>query len=226
MIHEAAVELAGVSKSYGSVLALDHVDLAVSRGDVVAVLGPNGAGKTTAISLMLGLRRPTAGTGQRLFFALSVCGDPDLLFLDEPTVAMDVEGRRLFLETVRSWAGRGRTIVLTTHHLEEADQLADRVVVIDRGTVIADASPAAIRARVPCRRVRLRLRSPLAADAFASLPVSGLSLGPGRADFLTADPAAVLASLHAGQADIADLEVVGADLEEAFLQLTGGNGRA
>jgi ABC-2 type transport system ATP-binding protein len=168
----------------------------------------------------------SGGQRQRLFLALAVCGDPELLFLDEPTVAMDVEGRRLFLDAIRDWAARGRTVVLTTHHLEEADQLASRVVVIDRGTVIADDTPAAIRARVQGKRVSMRLRSPLAADAFAGLPVSGLRQGPDRADFLTADPAAVLWGLHARQADIADLEVVGADLEEAFVQLTGGNRHA
>jgi ABC-2 type transport system ATP-binding protein len=299
MTNEAVVELLGVRKSYGSVEALRDVDLAVRRGEIVAVLGPNGAGKTTAISLMLGLRRPTAGTvrvfgqeprsaaarcrsgamlqesglpdlltvaelvrlfrsyyprplpaataiglagleplagrrfgdlsggqRQRLFFALAMCGDPELLFLDEPTVAMDVEGRRLFHEAIRDWAARGRTVLLTTHYLEEADQLAGRLVVIDRGTVIADDTPAAIRSRVAGRRVSLRLRSPLAAGAFAGLPVSGLRQGPDRADFLTGDPAAVLWALHARQADIADLEVVGADLQEAFLQLTGGNGHA
>jgi ABC-2 type transport system ATP-binding protein len=299
MSNEPAVELAGVRKTYGDVVALDRVDLAVRRGEIVAVLGPNGAGKTTAISLMLGLRRPTAGTvrvfgldprdpaarsrcgamlqesglpdlltvaelerlfrayyprplpdgaavvlagldavarrrfgdlsggqRQRLFLALALCGDPDVLFLDEPTVAMDVEGRRLFLEAVRGWASRGRTVVLTTHHLEEADQLADRVVVIDRGVVVVDATPAALRARVPGKRVTLRLRSPLPADAFAGLPVSGLRQEDGRADFLTADPACVLWGLYARQADVADLEVVGADLEEAFVQLTGGSTHA
>ena len=166
----------------------------------------------------------SGGQRQRLFFALAVCGDPEMLFLDEPSVAMDVEGRRLFIRAIGEWAGRGRTVLLTTHHLEEADLMADRVVVIDRGVVIADDSPDGIRARVPGRRVTLRLRAPLPAGAFASLPVSSLRHEDHRASFLTPDAPGVLFALRARQAEIVDLEVVGADLEEAFLQLTGGNG--
>src|SRR5262249_52974937 len=116
----------------------------------------------------------SGGQRQRVAFALAICGDPDLLFLDEPTVGLDVEGRRLFLAWMADWASSGRTIVLTTHHLEEADQLARRIVVLDRGAVLADESPDALRARVPGKRVRLRLDGPLAPDALADLPVSGV----------------------------------------------------
>src|SRR3989442_14837116 len=87
------------------------------------------------------------GQRQRLYFALAVCGDPDALFLDDPTVGMDVEGRRAVLESIRALSAAGKTIVLTTHYLEEADQLASRIVVIDRGVVIADATPREIKAR-------------------------------------------------------------------------------
>src|SRR5882762_1384850 len=96
----------------------------------------------------------SGGQRQRLYFALAVCGDPEVLFLDEPTVGMDVEGRRSFIEWIAGFACSGRTVVLTTHYLEEADQLAQRVIVIDRGLVIADAPPAEIKSRVAGRRVR------------------------------------------------------------------------
>src|SRR5207253_11133648 len=84
----------------------------------------------------------SGGQRQRLYFALAVCGDPQVLFLDEPTVGMDVEGRRRFLEEIGALATKGRTVVLTTHYLEEADQLARRVIVIDHGRVIADSTHA------------------------------------------------------------------------------------
>jgi len=163
----------------------------------------------------------SGGQRQRVAFALAICGDPDLLFLDEPTVGLDVEGRRLFLAWMADWARSGRTIVLTTHHLEEADQLARRIVVLDRGAVLADESPDALRARVPGKRVRLRLEGPLAPDALADLPVSGVRCEADDLHLLTADPAAVLRALFARRVAIGDVEVAGADLEEAFVQITG-----
>ncbi|MGH7883640.1 MAG: ABC transporter ATP-binding protein, partial [Candidatus Dormibacteraceae bacterium] len=79
----------------------------------------------------------SGGQRQRLYYALAVCGDPDALFLDEPTVGMDVESRRAFLDGIREFGRQGRTLILTTHYLEEADQLADRIIVIDHGQVVA-----------------------------------------------------------------------------------------
>jgi len=163
----------------------------------------------------------SGGQRQRVSFALAICGDPDLLFLDEPTVGLDVEGRRLFHDFMGEWARSGRTIVLTTHYLEEAGQLARRIVVLDRGVVLADESPDALRARVPGKRVRIRLVAPLADDALASLPVSGVQHEADGLRLLTADPAGVLRALYARGAAIGDVEVAGADLEEAFVQITG-----
>ena len=82
----------------------------------------------------------SGGQRQRLYFALAICGDPDLIFLDEPTVGLDVESRRSFIQSIKGFIASGKTIVLTTHNLEEADELARRVVVIDHGKIIADAS--------------------------------------------------------------------------------------
>lgn len=87
----------------------------------------------------------SGGQKQRLLFALAICGDPDLLFLDEPTVGLDVQARRGLWKQIRELRTRGKSILLTTHYLEEADALADRVVVIDRGRVIADGTPAQIK---------------------------------------------------------------------------------
>jgi ABC-2 type transport system ATP-binding protein len=294
MNRQPVVELGEVRKRYGNLEALKGVDVAIGRGEVVAVLGPNGAGKTTSINVMLGLAPPTSGTvrvfgqdpasvqvrsrsgamlqdsglpelltvtelirlfrsyyptplltdrviqvaglkecarkrfgelsggqRQRVYFALAICGDPELLFLDEPTVALDVEGRHLFLDFVGEWARSGRTIVLTTHYMEEAAQLARRIIVLDRGVVLADESPDALRARVPGKRIQLRLGAPLAADALASLPVSGVQREGDRVHLLTTDPSGVLRALYARQVAITDVEVAGADLEEAFVQITG-----
>src|SRR5262245_23772875 len=104
----------------------------------------------------------SGGQKQRALFALAICGNPELLFLDEPTVGMDVESRRRFWETVRALADSGRAILLTTHYLEEADALASRIVVINRGRVIADARPDEIKASAADRQVRCRTQLTLA----------------------------------------------------------------
>jgi ABC-2 type transport system ATP-binding protein len=291
----AAVELSGAGKRYGPVEALTGVDLAIAPGEVVAILGPNGAGKTTAISLMLGLRKPTAGRarlfgmdptdrrarsrcgvmlqesgvpevlrvrelvdlfrsyypaplpidqaiglagleekagaqvrelsgGQRLYVALAVAGDPDCLFLDEPTVGLDVEARRALLETIARFARAGKTIVLTTHYLEEADQLAERIVVVHRGRVVADAAPDAIKARVAAKRVTFRCAAGLASGALAGLPVRHAEVADGRVRLLSSEPEAVLRALFGQGLEISDLEVEGASLEEAVVSLTGRGG--
>ena len=290
---QTVVELIDAHKRYGSVEGVKGVDLAIRRGEIVAMLGPNGAGKTTCISLMLGLRKPTAGQArlfglsptdrrarglcgvmlqesgvpgtlkvrelvdlfrsyyphpmpadraiamagleeqanrqaqklsggqqQRLYFALAVSGDPQVIFLDEPTVGMDVEARRAFLESIRTFAGEGKTIVLTTHYLEEADQLAQRVVVIDRGVVVADASPAEIKSRVLGRRVSFAADRTFTEIDFQGLPYQNLEIDGNRVRLLSSAPEALLRELFRREYDIHDLQVVGADLEEAFLDLT------
>ena len=110
------------------------------------------------------------GERQRLYFALAICGDPDALFLDEPSVGMDVTARRGMVETIRAFAAAGKTIVLTTHYLEEADQLAKRIVVIDHGVVIADGTPPQIKARVASKRVSFSAAPPLTDDLLRDLP--------------------------------------------------------
>ncbi|MDQ6792036.1 MAG: ABC transporter ATP-binding protein [Candidatus Dormibacteraeota bacterium] len=162
----------------------------------------------------------SGGQLQRLYFALAVCGNPQVIFLDEPTVGLDVEARRAFLESIRSFASEGKTIILTTHYLEEADQLAERVVVIDRGVVVADASPAEIKSRVLGRRVSFTADRSLSDADFQGLPHQNLEVEGNRVRLLSNAPEALLRDLFRRGYDIRDLQVVGADLEEAFLDLT------
>jgi ABC-2 type transport system ATP-binding protein len=162
----------------------------------------------------------SGGQRQRLYFALAVCGDPDLIFFDEPTVGMDVESRRGFLDAIREFAKAGKTIVLTTHYLEEADELAERVVVIDRGVVVADASPAEIKSRVVGKRVSFTTPRPLSEADLSGLPCSGLEITGSRVRMFSKAPEAVLRDLFDRGVEIGDLTVAGADLEEAFLAIT------
>lgn len=207
------IELSGVTKQYGSVRALDGLDLRVERGEIVALLGPNGAGKTTTFELLLDLTRPTegrvevldgppsrargrigamlqsaglpdqvtvrelvrligrsypsavptdevlqrvnltaratrtvttlsGGERQRLLLALALIGEPELLLLDEPTAAMDVVSRRSFWAQARAAVGHGATILFATHDMTEAQTVADRILVVARGRLLADGTPA------------------------------------------------------------------------------------
>lgn len=167
----------------------------------------------------------SGGQRQRLYFALAVCGNPDVLFLDEPTVGMDVEGRRSFIERIAEFAQMGRTVVLTTHYLEEADQLARRVIVIDRGVVIADAPPAEIKSRVAGKRVRF-IAPALDERDLEGLPVSAVTIKDHSVQLLTNQPEAVLRELFRREVEISELEVSGADLEDAFIALTTHSAKA
>ena len=162
----------------------------------------------------------SGGQRQRLYFALAVCGDPEVIFFDEPTVGMDVESRRAFLDTIREFAQEGKTIVLTTHYLEEADELAERVIVIDRGVVIADATPAEIKSSVVGKRVSFTTTRPLGEVDLSGLPYSRLEIDNDRVRLFTNAPETLLREVFRRGVEIHDLEVVGADLEEAFLALT------
>lgn len=291
--HPAPAMLAGVSKSYGEIVALSDVSLTIEPGELVALLGPNGAGKTTAVKLLLGLLSPSSGlarvfganpreasnrvrTGamlqiarvpetlrvrehidlfssyypepmayrdvidaaglrgveerkfaelsggqrQRLLFALAICGDPDLLILDEPTVGLDIEARRGMWAQIRALLGRGKSVLLTTHYLEEADALADRVIVIDRGTIIAEGTPEQIKERAAGKRIRCRTM--LTVDDVRAIPL--VTTADADEDTLViGTPASdiVIRELLARDPALSNLEITSAGLEEAFLALTG-----
>ena len=165
----------------------------------------------------------SGGQKQRLHFALAMIGDPDLLFLDEPTTGLDVASRRAFWSQVRGFLGgpstTQRTVVLTTHYLEEADALADRVVVIDKGRVLVEGTPAEIKRRAAGRRVRLVTALPL--ERVRAIPgVSQAERAGAATTLLTSDAEAVVKELMRLDPSLTDLEVTGAGLEEAFLALT------
>jgi ABC-2 type transport system ATP-binding protein len=165
----------------------------------------------------------SGGQHQRLYFALAICGDPDVLFLDEPTVGMDVEGRRVFLDAIRDFAAAGKTVLLTTHYLEEADELAERVIVIDKGRLIADGTPSAIKSRVAGKKVSFTSSRPLDPADLAGLPVNASDVSDHHVVLMTGQPEELLRELFRRGVEVSNLEVRGADLEEAFLSLTGGS---
>ena len=176
------------------------------------------AGLTEQAAVRIGTL--SGGQRQRLYFALAICGDPDILFLDEPTVGMDVEARRAFVASIQTLAAAGKTIVFTSHYLREAEELARRIIVIDRGTVIADASPQELKSRVPGKKITLVAGRPFTDRDLEGLPASVITMTAERASLLSNEPAAVLRELFRRGVDVVDLEVTGADLEEAFLALT------
>ena len=292
----AALELRGLTRSYGQVRALDGLDLEIRPGEIVALLGPNGAGKTTAMEMMVGLATPDAGavrvlgtdpvtatrTGligtmlqagallpdqrvrtmlrllhslqahpmpmddvvaqadiadlmarrigalsggqaQRVRFAIALLGDPQVLLLDEPTVGMDIGARRAFWHRMREVAASGRTIVFATHHLEEAEREAGRVIVMDRGRIVADGTGPEIAAVVAGRVLTLRGAPPAQVAALPGVERAEVDeTDAGRVRAVCTDSDAALAALFTGPlaADVHDVLVTAPGLEEAFLRIT------
>jgi len=167
----------------------------------------------------------SGGQRQRVLFALALCGDPDILFLDEPTVGLDVESRRLLWEEIRRLIDGGKTVLLTTHYLEEADALADRVVVIHQGEIIAEGTPAEIKASTAGRRIRCV--SFLNIETVRALPgVIEVRRDRDALEIRTVLAEPVLRELLTRDPGLSGIEVTSAGLEEAFLALTGANNGA
>jgi ABC-2 type transport system ATP-binding protein len=160
----------------------------------------------------------SGGQQRRVQFALAIAGKPDFLVLDEPTTGMDIDARRGLWTAVRAEIARGAAVLLTTHHLDEAEALADRIVVIDHGQVIADGSPEAIKSRVS--GVAIRCRSRLSdAELSALARVTGVSRDGGKVTLLTTSAPATLRELLARDETVDDLTVSGASLEDAVTRL-------
>ncbi len=161
----------------------------------------------------------SGGQKQRVLFALAICGDPDLIFLDEPTVGLDVEARRLLWDEIRRMVDRGKTVLLTTHYLQEADALADRIAVINQGSIIAQGTPAEIKAKTSGKRIRCITTLPLA--TLRQLPgVRDVKDDREAVEIHAAEAEPVIRELFARDLHVSGLEVTTAGLEEAFLALT------
>ena len=299
----------GLVKRYGTEPALDHFDLAVDEGTVVALLGPNGAGKTTTVSILTTLLEPDGGTAtvagadvrrepgevrkriglsgqyaavdehltgfenlemigmlsrlgrgrararayellerfslgdvahrparaysggmrRRLDLAGALVAEARVLFLDEPTTGLDPRSRAELWDVIRDLVARGSTVLLTTQYMEEADQLADDIVVIDHGREIAHGTADELKALIGGERIELRLRDPerldearrllathAAAEPYVALPSLVIPVVGGSQTLTTA-----LRSLDAEHLDVIDIALRRPTLDDVFLSLTG-----
>ncbi|MGC4981258.1 ABC transporter ATP-binding protein [Streptomyces sp. DT193] len=298
----SVVRFESVTKSYGTVRAVDGLTLELHPGETVALLGPNGAGKSTTLDLLLGLKNADSGTvrvfgtgpreaivagrvgamlqsgglmdevtvgelvklacdlhprpyrasevlarasitqiadrkvdklsggqAQRVRFALATAGDSDLIVLDEPTTGMDVSARQAFWATMREQADQGRTVLFATHYLEEADAIADRVLVLHRGRLLADGTAAEIKARAGARRVSFDLEGTIDEAPLRALPFltsvtvskSGSAAGSGQTVRIqSSDADATVHALYGLGVYPRNLEVAGLGLEQAFIAIT------
>ncbi|MFJ1763174.1 ABC transporter ATP-binding protein [Amycolatopsis sp. NPDC088138] len=162
----------------------------------------------------------SGGERQRVRFALALAGDPQLLVLDEPTAAMDVDGRRAFWQAIREFTATGRTVLFATHYLAEAEDYADRVVLMRHGAVVADGPVAEVRAAVSGRVLKAAVPGATEADLAALPGVTTVQLRAGRAELACADSDAAIRALLAAHPQAADIEITALGLEEAFLALT------
>ncbi|MFF3623714.1 ABC transporter ATP-binding protein [Streptomyces sp. NPDC002467] len=291
---DTVVSFENVTKSYGTVRAVDGLSLALHPGETVALLGPNGAGKSTTLDLLLGLRpadsgsvrlfgttpreavaagrvgamlqsgglmeevtvreivalgcalhpRPhpidqvlsragidkiadrkvdklSGGQEQRVRFALATVGDSDLIVLDEPTTGMDVTSRQSFWATMREQADQGRTVLFATHYLEEADAIADRVIVLAKGRVLADGTAAEIKAKAGARKITFDVADGTDTTGLRELPF--LTSFEQRGDTVrlqSRDADATVHALYGLGLYPRNLEVAGLGLEQAFIALT------
>jgi ABC-2 type transport system ATP-binding protein len=208
-----------VAKVPDTLRVREHIDLFSSyypsplpMKDVIAAAGLGGLERRLFGEL-------SGGQKQRVLFALAICGNPDLLFLDEPTVGLDAEARRTLWEHIRGFVAKGGSILLTTHYLEEADALADRIVVLNRGRIIAEGTAAQIKSRGSAKKIRFS--SELDKSALVSITgVNSITRDKHRFEILTSCPEDVLRELLTRDRTVSELEISASSLEEAFLALT------
>ncbi len=164
--------------------------------------------------------RCSGGQQQKLRFALALLSNPTLLILDEPTAGMDVEARREFWRAVREDAGRGRTIMFATHYLEEADQFADRIVLVAHGKVVADGTTAQIRSSVDGRVVSAVLPDRDVRALLGAVPGSRVQELRGNRTYFASDDSDELLRVMLSHTSAREIEVVSHNLEDAFIKLT------
>jgi ABC-2 type transport system ATP-binding protein len=167
----------------------------------------------------------SGGQTQRARFAIALVANPALLVLDEPTVAMDVEGRRDFWKTMREYAARGKTVLFATHYLEEADANADRVVMMAHGRIVADGSTTEIKARIGHRTIRTTLTG---VDRGELAMLEGVTTAERHGDSVIlrcSDSDRAIRALLQSYPAARDIEITGAALEDAFIELTSEDDR-
>jgi ABC-2 type transport system ATP-binding protein len=162
----------------------------------------------------------SGGQAQRVRFAVALVANPDLLLLDEPTAAIDVEGRREFWAAMRAVAAEGKTVIFATHYLEEADAYADRIVLMARGRIVADGPATEIKAKVSGRTIRATLPGADVAQLAALPGVANAELRGDSVALACGDSDTALRALLGRFTAARDIEVLGAGIEEAFLALT------
>jgi ABC-2 type transport system ATP-binding protein len=163
----------------------------------------------------------SGGQSQRVRFAVAVVSDPDLLVLDEPTVAGDVEARNAFWATMRAFTSQGKTVIFATHYLEEADAYADRIILMARGRVVADGATTEIKSRVGGKAIRVTLPGISAAELCALAGVAAVDTRGDAVLLHCNDADRTIRALLAAYPAAHDIEITGAGLEQAFLALTG-----
>jgi ABC-2 type transport system ATP-binding protein len=296
------IQVSGVRKTYGSMVAVDEVSFDVNEGEIFGLIGPNGAGKTTTMECIEGLRTPdrgvisvlglnpfhdvyklqerigvqlqqaqlqkrikvweavdlwaslyqkkkidgerlleqlgltdkrnswfmtlSGGQKQRLFIALALINDPEVVFLDELTTGLDPQSRRAIWDLVRGIRERGKTVFLTTHLMEEAERLCDRVAIIEHGRIIdIDTPESLVNRHCPERTVVLATQDANAVQRFRAIPgVEAVTCNDsqftirGRGDDLVTE---VIHCLSENQIRVTDFRTVLPNLEDVFLKLTG-----
>ncbi|MFB6672677.1 ABC transporter ATP-binding protein [Streptomyces sp. NPDC056390] len=163
----------------------------------------------------------SGGQEQRVRFALATAGANDLIVLDEPTTGMDVSARQAFWATMREQADQGRTVLFATHYLEEADAIADRVLVLHRGRLLADGTAAEIKARAGARKVAFDLEGDIDEQALRTLPfLTTLDVSGRTVRLQSSDADATVHALYGLGVYPRNLEVAGLGLEQAFVAIT------
>jgi len=166
----------------------------------------------------------SGGQTQRVRFALAVVSDPDLLILDEPTVAMDVEARRVFWASMRRFASEGKTVIFATHYLEEADANADRVILMAQGSVVADGSTTELKGRLSGRQIQMTLPGVADSELAATAGVTSATRHGDSVTLACSDSDTAIRALLQRYPEARDIEVTGAGLEDVFIHLTSDQG--
>lgn len=163
----------------------------------------------------------SGGQKRRLGFALALAGNPDVLFFDEPTVGMDMSARRRFWDTVRVLKERGKTIIFSTHYLQEADDVAERILLFHQGTIVADGTPKEIKNKLSKQSVSFAVNSEFSVEEIRKLSVvSEVYLKDNRVHVITEHTDDVLAYLFEKKLKVREIQVEQGKLDEAFEQLT------